>query len=404
MDPVCEWLIDVAMSTRSTAALLDGVCSRLTADGMPIVRGNISLAVIDPSFRARFCTWTPGAGIDESAIPHERDINQFTHSPIGMMSEADETFRHWVIDEKNRRRFALFDEIAALGGADYLAVLSPFQNPDFGGLRGVAFTIAGGRPGGFTEAERERIVAISRLLAPIVYRMTLGDIAVSLMDAYVGRPASRRILSGQIRRGFGEPIEAVLLMADLVGFTPVADSSGLDLIERLDEHFEAMSAPVVKRGGSVLKFMGDAILAVFPITEDVLKPAACHLALGAAVEAIERNAAVNRARSLAPPLHLDVALSYGEVFYGNVGAPGRLDFTVIGPAVNAVARIEALCGVLDRNILISDEVAADLDAPVLSLGRHRLRGIESDREIFTPMERVGERGADAVAVRSGSRL
>jgi len=232
---------------------------------------------------------------------------------------------------------------------------------------------------------------LSRLMATAIYRITLRDIAVALMDAYVGPPASRRILHGQVRRGSGESIEAVLLMADLVGFTTVADSAGVDLIERLDEHFEAMSAPVIERGGSVLKFMGDAVLAVFPVTQAMPKPIACRLALEAAIDAIAQNTAVNRSRASERPLHLDVALSTGMVFYGNVGAPHRLDFTVIGPAVNAVARIEALCGPLGRNLLIADEVAADLEAPMLSLGRHRLRGIEAEHELFTPAERVGER-------------
>lgn len=393
MDPIAEWLIDNALSIHSLAELLEGVCERLSAEGLPVIRGNISLTIIDPVSRARYCTWWRGKGVQDIAVPHERDLRTFEQSPISVLFAANATMRYWRLDIEAQKSFPLFVELAEEGATDYLALLHPFTNPDFGGLRGVAFTIASDRPTGLTVAEQARLRSLGRLIASIVYRLTLGDIAVTLMDAYVGLPASRRILHGQVHRGVGEPIEAVLLMADLIGFTPIADSSGLDLVERLDEHLEAMSAPVVKRGGSILKFMGDAILAVFPITEEISKPAACRLALEAAIDAIERNAVVNEQRREARPLHLDVALSYGEVFYGNVGAPGRLDFTVIGPAVNEVARLEALCGVLSRNLLMSDEVAAELDLPMLSLGRQKLRGIEVEREVFTPATRVGERGA-----------
>ncbi len=382
MDALAEWLIDNAMTIRSSSDLLEGVCQRLSADGMPIIRGNISLAVIDPMFRARLSTWTPGNGIGQDAVPHEREIGQFAHSPIGMMSDAGERLRHWIIDEDSRRQFALFDEIARMGAKDYIALLTPFDNPDFGGLRGVAFTIASGRPGGLTEPEQARIARIARIVAPIVYRLTLADIAVTLLDAYVGRPASRRILNGEVRRGFGEPVEAVLMMSDLRGFTAQADSSGLDLIERLDEHLEAMASPVIRRGGSVLKFMGDGMLAAFPITAELPLAAACTLAFEAAREAMALNEAVNARRPGETPLGLNAALHAGEVFYGNVGTPGRLDFTVIGPAVNEVARMEALAKAEGRNLVISADVAGALDTPLVSLGRRKLRGVERERELF----------------------
>jgi adenylate cyclase len=382
MDPIVDWLIDQAMTAQALPELLDGVCSRLVAEGLPVLRGNISLSIVDPSFRARTCTWRPGSGAEESVIPHERGTTDFTTSPIGAMAAAGQTMRHWLTDAASRREFAIVDEVAGWGATDYLAILHPFAHADFGSLRGVAFTIATSLPGGLDAAQRERLHAVSRVLAPIVYRLTLGDVAVTVMDAYVGAPASRRILNGQIRRGAGEPIHAVLMMADLSGFTALADASGVDLIERLDEHLEAMASPVIARGGSVLKFMGDGMLAAFPISDNLAHDDACRLAFAAAREAITRNGAVNARRPAEPSLGLDVALHCGEVFYGNVGAPGRLDFTVIGPAVNEAARMEALCGKLGCPLVLSGEVATGLDAPVISLGRHRLRGVEAELELF----------------------
>jgi adenylate cyclase len=384
MNDIEAWLMERALSAQSLGELLEGICQRLVGGGMDVVRGNISLSIVDPLFRSRFCTWTVEGGVQSVAIPHERSGDSFAKSPLAYMFERGETMRHWPIDAETVRRFEVLEEAAALGGTDYLAVLLPFRSPEFGGLRGVAFTVSTRHAGGMPEAERAMLGAIAQVLAPIVYRITLRDIAVALMDAYVGAPASRRILNGAVRRGSGEPIEAVLMMADLSGFTALSDTSGLDLIERLDEHLEAMATPVIERGGSVLKFIGDGMLAIFPVSLELPKREACALALEAARDAIERNARVNTHFGSKVALRLDVALNHGIVFYGNVGAPGRLDFTVIGPAVNEVARMEALCGALGRPIIMSADVAAEFDGAMKPLGRHRLRGVGAECELFAP--------------------
>jgi adenylate cyclase len=181
------------------------------------------------------------------------------------------------------------------------------------------------------------------------------------------------VLSGAIRRGSGTTIEAALLIADLRGFTTLADTAGLDLIARLDRHLEAMADPVAEQGGEVLKFLGDGLLAAFPITEELSHESACAAAVRAAQAALERNEAVNRLHEV--PLALDIALHCGDVYYGNIGAAGRLDFTVIGPAVNEASRMEALCSPLDCSVILSERVASVSPVPVRSLGPHHLRGI-----------------------------
>jgi adenylate cyclase len=191
------------------------------------------------------------------------------------------------------------------------------------------------------------------------------------------------VLSGEIRRGSGTTITAALFVADLRGFTALADMAGVSLIGRLDRHLEAMAEPVAEQGGEVLKFMGDGLLAVFPIDETRPAEEACAAAVRAAQAALARNEAVNRALPDETPLHLDIALHCGDVFYGNIGAAGRLDFTVIGPAVNEASRMEALCATLGCPLVMSERIARASPAPVRSLGRHRLRGIASGRELFT---------------------
>ena len=229
--------------------------------------------------------------------------------------------------------------------------------------------------------EVARIDALLPLLGLAAYRMTLFDLTVAMLDTYVGFSAGRRVLSGEIRRGSGTTIKAALLFADLRGFTTLADTAGLDLIARLDRHLEAMADPVAEQGGEVLKFLGDGLLAAFPITEERSHESACAAAIRAAQVAFERNEAVNREHET--PLSLDIALHCGDVFYGNIGAAGRLDFTVIGPAVNEASRMEALCGTLDCSVILSGPGRLRQPGSGPLPRPHRLRGIAAERELFT---------------------
>jgi adenylate cyclase len=211
-------------------------------------------------------------------------------------------------------------------------------------------------------------------------------IAAGLLAAYLGADAGRRVHAGAVERGSVERIRAVLWFADIRSFTAIADRDpGLIVIEMLDEVFETLIAPLRARGGEVLKFLGDGMLAIFPFDEQTGR-STCLEALDAATETIAGLDRLNAARRAADKtaVAVDVALHVGEVLYGNVGAVDRLDFTVIGPAVNEAARIEALCGALDRSVLVSAEFAAAAGKPpcLRSLGRHPLRGVRDPREIY----------------------
>ena len=211
-------------------------------------------------------------------------------------------------------------------------------------------------------------------------------IASGLLGAYLGGDAGGRVHAGAVERGSVETVRAVLWYADVRGFTAIADTTpGLVVIELLDAIFETLTASLRRRGGQVLKFLGDGMLAIFPFV-DATRDETCNQALDAAAEAMDALDRLNAARSEAakPIAAVDLALHVGEVLYGNVGAVDRLDFTVIGPAVNEVARIEALCEPLGRKVLISAELAAVVgDSRRLDpLGYHRLRGVRDPREIY----------------------
>ena len=212
-------------------------------------------------------------------------------------------------------------------------------------------------------------------------------IASGLLGTYLGEDAGRRVHAGSIMRGSVDKLRAVLWYADIRGFTPISDSApGSVVVELLNDVFEILTASLRQRGGQVLKFIGDGMLAIFPF-EDADRAETCRRALDAAIEAMGNIDALNCARAAAgaPVAPVDLALHLGEALYGNVGATDRLDFTVIGPAINEVARIEAFCEPLGRAVLVSAEFVAGMtaaDSRLKSLGRHALRGVKDPKEIF----------------------
>lgn len=378
-----DWIVEQGLRGSDVGSLLSGFSERLVTEGMPLVRAYLALPTVNPTIRVYTHVWTRSAGMMVEGVSHERNELAFEQSPFAYMMKTDQTSCHWLIDDPEALKFDVFEDVRREGGTDYLARLFSFDNTSAPDLRGIGISFSCSRPEGFRPEEIARIDTLLPLLGLAAYRMTLFDLTVALLDTYVGLSAGRRVLSGEIRRGFGTTITAALLFADLRGFTSLADTAGMDLIARLDQHLEAMADPVAEQGGEVLKFMGDGVLAAFPITEERSREQACAAAIRAAQMALERNAAVNRLHVNETPLNLDIALHCGDVFYGNIGAAGRLDFTVIGPAVNEVSRMEALCNSLDCAVILSDSVASVSPIPVRSLGRHRLRGISAERELFT---------------------
>jgi adenylate cyclase len=377
------WIIEQGLRGTDVGSLLSGFAERLTAEGMPLVRAYLALPTVNPTIRVYTHVWTRSTGMIVEGVSHDRNALAFEESPFAYMMRTEQTSCHWLVDDPEARQFAVFDDVRREGGTDYLARLFSFENTSAPDLRGIGISFSSSRREGFRSEDVARIDALLPLLGLAAYRMTLFDLTVGMLDTYVGLSAGRRVLSGEIRRGFGTTMTAALLFADLRGFTSLADTAGLDLIARLDRHLEAMADPVAEQGGEVLKFLGDGVLAAFPITEERSRESACAAAIQAARTALERNDVVNRVYTGETALGLDVALHCGDVFYGNIGAAGRLDFTVIGPAVNEVSRMEAICNNLDCSVILSESVASVSPVPVRSLGRHRLRGIAAERELFT---------------------
>jgi adenylate cyclase len=282
----------------------------------------------------------------------------------------------------------LLREFAAAGATDYLGKLYSFGAPgDRSHGSGIAYSFTTDRPGGFSDDEVSLLDAVLPALSLAMKAHAGHVIASGLLQAYLGEDAGRRVHAGAVERGSVESLRAVLWYADIRGFTATADAvPGLTLIELLDEVFETLTATLRPRGGQVLKFLGDGMLATFAFDEGD-RAETCRRALDAAAEAMAALDALTAARASAgkPVATVDLALHLGEVLYGNVGAADRIDFTIIGPAVNEVARIEALCETLGRKVLVSAALAAAAEgciARLEPLGSHALRGVRESREIF----------------------
>ena len=283
--------------------------------------------------------------------------------------------------------FPVLEEVLATGATDYLAL--PLCS-----VEGVtsAVTYATDRPEGFISAEVSMLESLSPALAMAIEIQAKRRILTTLLDIYLGHDAGLRVLAGTIRRGDMQRIYAVLWYCDLRGFTRLSEKLPPDeLIETLNAFFECMGGAVEAESGDILKFIGDGMLAIFPVGEFDYCENVATRAYRAAEDALRRLDALNteRRRAGQPSLKCGIVLHVGDVIFGNIGAPRRLDFTVIGPAVNLAARIEALCAELGRRLLVSATFSRFARAPLVSLGAYPLKGLTEPQEVFAPAEGGG---------------
>lgn len=386
-DPaVGRWIVEQGLTGESLASLIEGACEQLVAAGLPIWRAYLVMPTIDPDQQAISLRWQRGKrGIERKAVGHDSEPQFFQESPFWALIQQGKSSARWQLGfDATPTAFPILEKLRAQGATDYLAQVITFDFTEKLALRGCAISFATDHASGFSDRDVTCLSAITPMLGLAAYRFGTSDLLIEMLGCYVGQDAGRRVLRGEIRRGIGHPLSAALLFADLRGFTTVAETSGKGLIARLGHHLAAMAEPVEAHGGEVLKFLGDGLLAAFPIVDSDRPEEACAAAFAAAFDALDSNAAVNARYREEPPLLLDISLHRGEVFYGNVGAGRRLDFTVIGPAVNEASRIETMCGVLDQPLLMSEQFALCCGHPVVSLGRYDLRGVMSKRELFCP--------------------
>jgi adenylate cyclase len=393
------WAVGEGLRGTDAASLFEGLCQRLVAAGVPLRRGFAGMPTLHPQWGGYGYTWWRHLNaIQPTQFERGDEYEQeLMSSPFGHLMRQAETsagegdpwlyLRRRLVGPEAQVDFANLKRHAAAGATDYFAEVVRFGaegDPSYGTGIGYSFTTE--RPDGFHEDELTLLKAVLPVVSLAMMTYAGHTIASGLLGAYLGGDAGRRVHAGAVERGSVDSIRAVLWYADIRAFTAIADTTAAQVvIELLDEVFEALTASLRQRGGEVLKFLGDGMLVIFPFN-DATREQICRQALDAAAEAMRGVDRLNSERREAgkPVAAVDLALHLGEVLYGNVGAVDRLDFTVIGPAVNEAARIETLCEPLGRKVLVSADLAAVVgeDDRLVPLGRHALRGVRAPREIY----------------------
>ena len=377
---VGRWLLVDGPQIDSEIELFDELCWRLLGDGVPLWRASLHIGTLHPQIRgvgARW--WRDRKVIEDYRILHgSEETDEYKLSPIRKTSERGTPARHRL--DRPIPEFPLLEKIRQAGGTDYFALA---LNRTFRRFPTVVWGTD--RPGGFSDADIAKLEDINPALAAIIDTRAVRRISGNLLDTYLGPQAGRRILAGQIFRAQGERMRAVIMMTDMRNFTGLSDQlPGNAVIELLDDYFDAIVSPIQEHKGEILKFMGDGVLAIFPAEDDEDFAPSSQRALEAATEGLDRLAEINLARRERgqTEFRIGIGLHLGEVIYGNVGATDRLDFTVIGPAVNLASRIEGLTKRLLRPLLTSSAFAEICPSPLVSLGFHPVRGLYQPEEVF----------------------
>jgi adenylate cyclase len=378
---VVAWLIDGARTVREPQEVLAELCRRLVACGLPLYRVAVFVRTLHPNVMGRRFLWKQGEAIQVSEAPYAfLESDTYLASPIPVVFATAQTIRRRIAAPDCPDDYKIIAELRAEGVTDYLVHPLPFTN---GEIHAASWTTQDA--GGFTDGHLAALEAIRLPFARLAEVFALRRIATTLLSTYVGRSAGERILQGQIRRGDLERIHAVILLSDLRGFTALSDRlPGEEVIGLLNSYFDGLVPAIEAEGGEVLKFIGDGLLAIFPVAAD--PAAACRAALAAVGAGRAALAELNgqRHERNEPELRFGMALHRGEVLYGNIGSATRLDFTTIGPAVNLTARLETLARDLGRDLVVSAAFAAHCPEAVASLGTFRLRGFRDPVEVFAP--------------------
>lgn len=391
-NPLLSWLLHDAPQIETARTLTEKLAEQMLGAGIPLWRLAVIIPTLHPQVNAlAYRWWRKDDTTEEIQIPHGVLADpRYLNSPLVPIFEGAGGVRRRLDISDPVLDYGILEDLLAEGATDYVAMPMTFTDGQINVL-----TLTADRRGGFTTSDLGHIHEISALLGRLYEVHAMRFRAASLLDTYLGSHAGARVLDGLIKRGDGENIDAIIWFCDLRDSTPLAESMPRDaFLALLNRFFDAMAGAVLDNGGQVLRFIGDAALAIFPIGDSgrdqpteagaMTPQEARESALAAADDAAQRITAINTERTGAgeAPIRYGMALHPGAVTYGNIGTENRLEFTVIGDAANTAARIEALCKTLDRPVLVSAAFAQHFPSRFESLGRHALRGVADSMGVF----------------------
>jgi adenylate cyclase len=380
LQDLTDWLIDGARSAISPPAMMAESCERLVAAGLPLWRVGVFVRTLHPDIFGVSFIWRLGGEVVVTQADFDiRDSDQYRSSPLSILYSTEQEVRRKLSLHAGDNSPFLAD-MREEGVTDYIAIPVRFTD---GSIHASSWTTK--RPGGFSD---DHIAGLRKLVAPltrVIEIVNLRRTASNLLDTYVGNRAGERILGGQIRRGHTDTMHAAIWLSDLRGFTALSDRLPAEtVVEILNRYFDCQVAAIRAHGGEVLKFMGDGLLAVFPIAEaDGNVHEVCSHVLEAARES--RASVLDMQYPIGDVVErfrFGVALHVGKILFGNIGGGNRLDFTCIGPAVNLAARLEKIAGRLNRTIVASTEFAGICAGGWADLGEFPIAGFAKAERVY----------------------
>lgn len=377
-EPAIEWLLEEGRHQADIAQTLACVGERLIEAGAPIWRLRLSMRTLHPMITAYSAIWERGASSPRSLnAPHGLESRPaYKGSPLEMIGKTGEPFRKKLTEQLGPDEHSVLHEMKARGATDYYGVPLHFSD-NLGGI----LIMVSDQPAGFSDADIAKLHRVALMLAPFGELSNTRLTARAVADAYLGPRSGKLVLEGRITRGHIEKINAAIMVSDIRDWTGISNhQKPEDALELVNQYFDVISECVEANGGEILKFLGDGIMAVFPVGQSDMTPSkACERALAAAQQTLLRSIQTEKVGVV----ETGFGLHFGEVLYGNVGSATRLDFTVLGPAVNRTARIEGLCSRLQIPILFSTEFRDQISVPVQTVTTMPLKGFEGVYEIFT---------------------
>ena len=380
LQKVTDWLIDGARSASSPPRMMAETCERLVQAGLPLWRVGVFVRTLHPDIFGHSFVWRPGAEVVVNSADFDiQDSPEYRNSPLAIFYDKGQEVRY-RLDDPESGRFPFFDDMRTEGVTDYIALPLRFIN---GSIHASSWTTK--QPGGFRDQQLDGLRLLVAPLARVIEIIDLRRTASILLDTYVGNRAGARIMGGQIRRGHTDTMHAAIWLSDLRGFTALSDRLPAEtVVDILNNYFDCQVSAIRTHGGEVLKFMGDGLLAVFPIDEyvgDIQQ--VCARVLEAARES---RASVDAMHypigETVERFRFGVALHVGRILYGNIGGGNRLDFTCIGPAVNLAARLEKIAGRLNRTIVASAGFAGICAGGWSELGEFPIAGFSKAERVY----------------------
>jgi adenylate cyclase len=398
-----DWLIEQSLGEPDIVELFEGVCYRLAAIGTPIGRAVLMWSTLHPLFQAEMVLWRKGRQAELDQFVHQDQVSeQWLRSPMQFMLKSGvDVLRRRLTGPAKLIDFPILDDLLNEGFSDYLMLstglfpTAPHGNDLQRGIRqrGIFVSWAADRPDGFTNEDVATLQHLQRGLAVACKTVIQTRIARNISEAYLGRQTGDRVLNGLIRLGEGEQTRALVWYSDLRSSTRLAETmQSTDFLQLLNAYFECAARPAIAAGGEVLAFVGDAVLAIFPVNDMAELPVLARRVLAALRVSLMVADKLNAERRQAglETISYGIGLNVGSVMYGNIGVPERLAFSAIGPTVIEVARIEKLTKVLDARVLATREIAELEPRLWRSMGEHSLDGFGRAQEIYGFLERATE--------------